>query len=185
MLVGGGSEEDVVVGWRDWAGDLSRSCPAGGSAGGTGGGTSCPAGLGAGGAAGGGALAAAWKAAARALSRALLISDLALCLFLRRPPSWMCGWSGWPRLPWNFTEVLPFLHLRDSVPSFPDFQRWINSVKVAKRKPASVLPSKFFISIKSVTEGAAATGTGAAARTAYCLLFILKFIKRRYYIEGI
>ena len=37
---------------------------------------------------------------------------------------------------------------------------------MAKRKPASVFPSIVaFIFLKSVTEGAATTGTGAAART--------------------
>ena len=65
-------------------------------------------------------------------------------------------------------EVFPFLHLRDIVPSFPDFQRWINSVRVAKMKPASVFLSKVvFILISSETESAAATGTDAAARTDY------------------
>ena len=63
-------------------------------------------------------------------------------------------------------EVFPFLHLRDIVPSFPDFQSLMNSVKVAKMKPASVFSFVVVvIFLNSVTESAAATGTDAAART--------------------
>ena len=66
-------------------------------------------------------------------------------------------------------EFLPFLHFRERLPSFPDFQRWMNSLRVANKKPASVFPSiDVFIFVGSGIEGAAVTDTVVAAGTANC-----------------
>ena len=77
-------------------------------------------------------------------------------------------------------EFRPFLHFRDRLPSFPDFQRWMNSLRVANRKLASVFPScDVDIFYKSGSEGAAMTGTVVAAWTANCCLHQQKYIVLR------